>query len=111
MGRFAYADRLEDDTWLDLTARTVTVQSKLEAPYAIAERAAHHPDSADALSIAATMLSAQVDVYHRQEIQGHAAQLFARSTAENTAEQHQLRIALINTGAIEAAYKDVLLGP
>ncbi|WP_346164693.1 hypothetical protein [Streptomyces graminearus] len=53
----------------------------MEAPYAVAERAARHPDSADALVIAAAMLGAQVDVFHRQDIQGHAALLFAQSTA------------------------------
>ncbi|MFK3680018.1 hypothetical protein ACI2IP_20005, partial [Microbacterium sp. NPDC090218] len=82
-----------------------------EAPYAVAERAARHPDSADALLIAAAMLGAQVDVFHRQEIQGHAALLFAQSTAEGAAEHEQLRIALINAGAIEAAYKDPPASP
>ncbi|MGA6172577.1 hypothetical protein ACPEIF_20305 [Streptomyces sp. NPDC012600] len=110
-GRFAYADRLDDAIWLDLTARTVTSQPKPEVPYAVAERAARHPDSADALLIAAVMLGAQVDVFHRQEIQGHAARLFAQSIAEGTAGYEQLRIALINAGAIEAAYKDPPAGP
>ncbi len=110
-GRFAYADRLDDAAWLDLTARTVARQPEVEAPYAVAERAAHHPDSADALLIAAAMLAAQVDVFHRQEIQGHAARLFAQNTTEGTAEHEQLRIALINAGAIEAAYKDLSAGP
>ncbi|MGI5262269.1 hypothetical protein [Streptomyces angustmyceticus] len=110
-GRFAYADRLDDAAWLDLTARTVTRQPEVEAPYAVAERAARHPDSANALLIAAAMLGAQVDVFHRQEIQGHAARLFAQSTAEGMAEHEQLRIALINAGAIEAAYKDPPAGP
>ncbi|NEE23015.1 hypothetical protein G3M58_93270 [Streptomyces sp. SID7499] len=110
-GRFAYADRLDDAAWLDLTARTVARQPEVEAPYAVAERAAHHPDSADALRIAAAMLAAQVDAFHRQEIQGHAARLFAQNTTEGTAEHEQLRIALINAGAIEAAYKDLSAGP
>ncbi|GHH27173.1 hypothetical protein [Streptomyces lanatus] len=110
-GRFAYADRLDDAAWLELTARTVARQPEVEAPYAVAERAARHPDSADALLIAAAVLGAQVDVFHRQEIQGHAARLFAQSTAEGTAGHEQLRIALINAGAIEAAYKDIHLGP
>ncbi|PCG86763.1 hypothetical protein CIB93_07435 [Streptomyces sp. WZ.A104] len=110
-GRFAYADRLDDAVWLELTARTVARQPEVEAPYAVAERAARHPDSADALLIAAAMLGAQVDVFHRQEIQGHAALLFAQSTAEGAAEHEQLRIALINAGAIEAAYKDPPASP
>lgn len=110
-GRFAYADRLDDAVWLELTARTVARQPEVEAPYAVAERAARHPDSADALLIVAAMLSTQVDVFHRQEIQGHAALLFAQSTAEGTAEHEQLRIALINAGAIEAVYKDPPAGP
>ncbi|RSM99054.1 hypothetical protein [Streptomyces sp. WAC 01420] len=110
-GRFAYADRLDDAVWLELTARTVARQPEVEAPYAVAERAARHPESADALLIAAAMLGAQVDVFHRQEIQGHAALLFAQSTAEGTAGHEQLRIALINAGAIEAAYKDPPAGP
>jgi hypothetical protein len=110
-GQFAYADRLDDAVWLELTARTVARQPKLEAPYQVAERAALHPDSADALRIAAALLGVQVDPFHRQEIQGHAARLFAQSNAEGTAEHEQLRIALINAGAIEAAYKDLLIGP
>lgn len=105
-GRFAYADHLDDATWLELTARTMDRQPDLEAPYAIAERAARHPDSANALLIAAVVLGAQVDSFHQQEIQGHAARLFARSTAEGTTEHERLRLALINAGAIEAAYKD-----
>ncbi|MEU9712583.1 hypothetical protein AB0E21_28835 [Streptomyces sp. NPDC047967] len=110
-GRFAYADRLDDAVWLELTARTVARQPEVEAPYAVAERAARHPDSADALLIAAAMLGAQVDVFHRQEIQGHAALLFAQSTVEGAAEYEQLRIALINAGVIEAAYKDPPASP
>lgn len=110
-GRFAYADRLDDAAWLELTARTVARQPDLEAPYAVAERAARHPHSADALLIAAAVLGVQVDPFHRREIQGHAARLFAQSTAEGTAEHEQLRIALINAGAIEAAYKDTPVGP
>ncbi|WP_329347154.1 hypothetical protein OG226_51365 [Streptomyces sp. NBC_01261] len=110
-GRFAYADPLDDVTWLELTARTVARQPEVEAPYAVAERAARHPDSADALRIAAALLNAPVDPFERQEIQGHAARLFARSSAEGTAEHEQLRIALINAGAIEAAYKDSPTGP
>ncbi|MCX4911929.1 hypothetical protein [Streptomyces sp. NBC_00878] len=110
-GRFAYADHLDDAAWLELTALTVVRQPDLEAPYAIAERAARHPDSADALLIAAAMLGAQVDSFDRQEIQRHAARLFAQSTAQGTAEHEQLRLALINAGAIEAAYKDPPPGP
>ncbi|MFF2998798.1 hypothetical protein ACFVTC_30255 [Streptomyces sp. NPDC057950] len=48
-----------------------------------------------------------MDTFHRQEIQAHAARIFARSTEESTAEHEQSRIALINAGAIEAAYKDI----
>ncbi|WP_406120308.1 hypothetical protein OIE52_51085 [Streptomyces canus] len=110
-GRFAYADRLDDITWLELTARTVAQQPEVEAPYAVAERAERHPDSADALRIAAALLSVPADPFERQEIQGHAARLFTRSNAEGAAEHEQLRIALINAGAIEAAYKDASTGP
>ncbi|WP_461086578.1 hypothetical protein [Streptomyces deserti] len=110
-GRFAYADHLDDAAWLELTARTVARQPDLEAPDAIAERAARHPDSADALLIAAAMLGVDVDSFHWQEIQRHAARLFAQSTAQGTAEHEQLRTALINAGAIEAAYNDPAPGP
>ncbi|XUZ26872.1 hypothetical protein ACQVDT_18755 [Streptomyces sp. RMIT01] len=110
-GRFAYADRLDDRTWLELTALTVALQPALEAPYQVAERAGRHPDSADALRIAAALLGTQVDLFHQREIEGHAARLFAQSTADGTSEHEQLRIALINAGAIEAAYKDPPTGP
>ncbi|MFD7757233.1 hypothetical protein [Streptomyces sp. NPDC059757] len=110
-GRFAYADHLDDVTWLALTARTVAQQPDLEAPYAVAERAARHPASADALRIAVALLGARVDQFHRLEIQRHAARLYVHSDAEGTAEHEQLRIALINAGAIEVAYKDIPNGP
>ncbi|MFF7043713.1 hypothetical protein ACIP4T_09835 [Streptomyces massasporeus] len=110
-GRFAYVDHLDDAAWLELTAHTVARQPDLEAPYAIAERAARHPDSADALLIVAAMLGVDVDSFDRQEIQRHAARLFAQSSAQGTAEHEQLRIALINAGAIEAAYNDPAPGP
>ncbi|MFK0047796.1 hypothetical protein ACIQU4_27670 [Streptomyces sp. NPDC090741] len=106
LGRFAYAECLDETRWLELTARTVEQQPVLEAAYRVAERAAGHPSSPQAMSIAAAMLEAPADRYHRLEIQRYAARVFAEAGEMEAPERERLRIALINSGAIEDAFGD-----
>ncbi|QUX26879.1 hypothetical protein KGD83_16030 [Nocardiopsis akebiae] len=106
-GRFAYASTLDEETWLELTDRTMTQLTSLEAPHRVAERAARSPSSPAARRIAAAALSAApINGFRRAEIIRHAADLFAHIPAGQTAERETLRRALINAGAIEQSYGD-----
>lgn len=68
--------------------------------------AVRHRWGADALRIAAVMLGTQAIRSTGTRSRGHTARLFAESTVEGTTEHEHLRIALINAGAIKAAYRD-----
>ncbi|MEU6071059.1 hypothetical protein ABZ864_43110 [Streptomyces sp. NPDC047082] len=104
-GDFAYADTLDQDTWLELTARTITQHPGLENADRVAERASRTPASPAAQIIAAATLNhGPTDGYHRGETIRHAATLFTHSPAQNTPEHEALRLALINAGAIDDVY-------
>ncbi|MGP2442407.1 hypothetical protein [Streptomyces sp. JW3] len=105
-GHFAFADSVDQDTWLELTAATVVQQPDLEDADHAAERAARTPASPAAQLIAAAALDdGPADGYHRTETIRHAAALYADAPAENTPEHEALRVALINAGAIDDAYR------
>ncbi|MET9378877.1 hypothetical protein ABZX98_32885 [Streptomyces sp. NPDC002992] len=105
-GRFAFAETFDEDTWLELTARTVAQQPDLDDSDRVVKRAARTPDSAYAQVIAAAALgTAPVDGHWRGEIIRYAGDLFA-GASEGGSEYEVLRVALINAGAIEAAYRD-----
>ncbi|MER5662796.1 hypothetical protein [Streptomyces mirabilis] len=105
VGHFAFADSLDQDAWLELTAATLTQQPDLEDADHIAERAARSPASPTAELIAAAALDhGPADGYRRTETIRHAAALFSRAPAEDCPEHEALRVALINAGAIEDAY-------
>ncbi|MFD7137324.1 hypothetical protein [Streptomyces sp. NPDC059894] len=105
-GHFAFADSVDQDTWLELTAATVVQQPDLEDADHAAERAARTPASPAAQLIAAAALDdGPADGYRRTETIRHAAALYAGAPAENTPEHEALRVALINAGAIDDAYR------
>ncbi|MGW0423287.1 hypothetical protein [Streptomyces sp. NPDC003015] len=102
-GHFAFTDVLKEDTWLELTAATIGQQPDLDD----AERAARTPHSLAAQLIAATVLDdTSSEGYRRALTIRHAAALFAHAPTESTPEREALRVALINAGAIEDAYRD-----
>ncbi|MET8331293.1 hypothetical protein [Streptomyces sp. NPDC005181] len=104
-GHFAYADTLNQDTWLELTAATLAQQPDLEDTDRVAERAARAPASSTARLIAAAALNHRpAHGYRRTETVRHAAALFAHTPIEDTPEHEALRVALINAGAIQDAY-------
>ncbi|MFD8005259.1 hypothetical protein [Streptomyces mirabilis] len=77
VGHFAFADRLDQDAWLELTAATLTQQPDLEDADHIAERAARSPASPTAELIAAAALNhGPADDYRRTETIRHAAAHF-----------------------------------
>lgn len=102
---FAFADSLDEDIWLELTAASLTQQPDLEDADYVAERAAHTPASRAAQLIAAAALDhGRADGHRRTATIRHAATLYADAPAGNTPEREALRIALINAGAIDDAY-------
>jgi hypothetical protein len=106
-GHFAFADILDQDTWLELTAATLTQQPDLEDAYRIAERATRSPHSPAAQLIAAAALDhGPLDGYQRTRTVRHAAALYAGSPTQDTPERVVLRTALINAGAIDDAYRN-----
>ncbi|MCC9711840.1 hypothetical protein E4N62_45505 [Streptomyces sp. MNU76] len=106
-GHFAFADSLDEDTWLGLTAATITQQPDQEDADHVAERAARTPTSGAAQLIAAATLDhGPADSHRRTATIRHAAALYANAPAGNTPEREALRIALINAGAIDDAYRN-----
>ncbi|MFE7854087.1 hypothetical protein [Streptomyces sp. NPDC057403] len=102
VGRFAFADILEEGTWLELTAVTLSQQPDLEDAYRIAERAARSPHSPAAQLIAAAALDhGLLEGYRRIRTIHHATAVYAGSPVRDTPEHNALRTALINAGAID----------
>ncbi|MET8982610.1 hypothetical protein ABZX85_44235 [Streptomyces sp. NPDC004539] len=88
MGHFAFADSLDEDTLLELTAATLAQQPDLEDADHITERAARTPRSPAAQLIAAAALDhGPAGGYRRSETIRHAATLYANAPAENTPER------------------------
>ncbi|QXQ94862.1 hypothetical protein [Streptomyces sp. WY228] len=103
-GHFAFAETFDEDTWLELTARTVAQQPDLDDSDRMVKRAARTPGSAYAQVIAAAALdTAPAGGYRRGEIIRYAGNLFAAASG-GAPEYEALRVALINAGAIEVAY-------
>ncbi|PVC80802.1 hypothetical protein DBP12_36940 [Streptomyces sp. CS014] len=104
-GYFAFTKTLDEDTWLELTARTVAQQPDLDNSDQVTKRAGRTPGSVHAQVIAAAALdTAPADGYRRAEIIRYAGDVFAQGSS-GTPQYENLRIALINAGAIEEAYR------
>ncbi|MFJ8787054.1 hypothetical protein [Streptomyces sp. NPDC102476] len=105
-GRFAFADILDQDTWLELTAATLAQQPDLTDADYVAKRAARSPHSPAAQRIAAAALDhGPLKGYRRTQTVRYAAALYAGTPAQDTPEHDALRTALINAGAIDDVYR------
>ncbi|MEU3402132.1 hypothetical protein [Streptomyces filamentosus] len=103
-GHFAFAESLEQEAWLELTARTVAQQPGLDDSDRVVRRAARTPGSGHALVVAVAALeTAPLDGFWRGEIIRYASDLFAGASGGGS-EYEALRVALINAGALEAVY-------
>lgn len=78
-GAFSFAMGLDDPSWLELTRRTVERTPFVEAPDHVAQRAAQHPESADARAILTCLLplcddpmASELAPHRRAEIARHA---------------------------------------
>ncbi|MGW0581155.1 hypothetical protein ACWD25_35605 [Streptomyces sp. NPDC002920] len=104
VGHFAFAACLDQDLWLELTVATLAQQPDLEDADYLVRRAARTPASPGAQFIAAAALDhGPVDGYRARTVR-RAAGLYATAPDQNTPEREELRLALINAGAIDDAY-------
>ncbi|NUU24702.1 MAG: hypothetical protein HOV68_24850, partial [Streptomycetaceae bacterium] len=103
-GRFAFATGIDDATWLELTARTTAAQPAVETGLGrhVAERAARHPDSPHTATILAALLNAPRDTYRWDGIEHVAQEAHSRMPAGPGRDA--LTTALVNAGAVEAAF-------
>jgi hypothetical protein len=97
-GAFAHATAIDDDTWLELMARTADQTRSLDAAQAIANRAAEHLGEPRAYRIATALLQVPLDDYRTAEVQTTAETLFTASAPDASAERLALQLALINCG-------------
>ncbi|MFC8949506.1 hypothetical protein [Streptomyces rochei] len=106
-GHFAHL-ALADDVWLPLARRSAEHTPAQERAAEVAERATRHPQSPDALLLAAHLLTRPApDLEYDGDMRRHARTLLeaavALPAADRPAETERLRRALIDAGEIQAA--------
>ncbi|WP_174867977.1 hypothetical protein [Streptomyces lasalocidi] len=105
-GWFAHLD-LDDAAWLPL-ARASAEHTPPHTPGTVAERAAAHPVSRDALLLTARLVARPANIWDPPTVPPHACSLFRGAAAAltdpaDTDAVTQLRDALINAGEAEIA--------
>ncbi len=97
---------LTDEAWLPLARRSAEHTPAQDNADKVAERAAAHPGSPDALLLAAHLLTCPAPEYDA-DIRHHARALLQAATAlpetERPAEAEQLRRAMIEAGEVDLA--------
>lgn len=107
-GAGAFADTgLDEDLWLSLTRASAEHTPTLMDADLVAERAARHPDSEDALLLTAQLITHLTGAGQDAAGRRHARTLLdaaaARPADEHPAALRALREALVNSGDIDAA--------
>ncbi|MFF7764144.1 hypothetical protein [Streptomyces griseorubiginosus] len=109
-GTGAFADAAIDDVlWLELaraSAEQSTASALVDADL-VAERAAGHPGSSDALLLAALLVSHPGGMWRHDAVRRHARALLDAAAplveGERLAALEKLRTALVNSGDVDAA--------
>ncbi|MGW1290196.1 hypothetical protein ACWD4N_42990, partial [Streptomyces sp. NPDC002586] len=107
-GAGAFARRAVDDAvWLPLTLASAEHTPALTDAATVAERAAGHSDSRDALLLTARLVACPTQVWAQEAVLRHARTLLqaaaARPSHEHPHAVEELRQALINAGEVDAA--------
>ncbi|MFJ8902960.1 hypothetical protein [Streptomyces sp. NPDC102370] len=107
-GAGAFADAaIQERVWLELMRASAAHSPALTDADLVAERAAAHPDRADALLLAAQLVTHAPGTWQEVAIRRHArALLDAANTpphAEHPAAREELKTALVNAGDVDAA--------
>ncbi|WP_329020286.1 hypothetical protein [Streptomyces sp. NBC_01601] len=108
-GAGAFADvALPDEVWLPLARASAEHTPAQEDADRVAERAAAHPASADAIVLAAHLLTRPAPAaWYDFEVRRHARALLqaaARTGHEHPDAVEELRRALVNAGEVDAAH-------
>jgi hypothetical protein len=101
-GWLSGSSALDDDTWTDLTRRTLTAtRGRIDWAHKVAERAAAQPPSTGALAILNQLVRGLADDWDRRSVTELAAQALdqARHLA-HTPEYGRLRSALLERGVL-----------
>ncbi|MET8647670.1 hypothetical protein [Streptomyces sp. NPDC004675] len=104
----AFADAaLDEDLWLSLMRASAEHTPILTDADLVAERAARHPDSENALLLTAQMVTHPAGTGQNAAVRHHARTLLDAATAlpqdERPSEIQKLRTALVNAGDVDAA--------
>ncbi|MGY5124336.1 hypothetical protein [Streptomyces nigrescens] len=107
-GAGAFADAgLDENLWLSLMRASAEHTPTLTDADLVAERAARHPDSEDALHLTAQMVTHPAGTGQNAAVRHHARALLDAATAlpqdERPSEVQKLRTALVNAGDVDAA--------
>ncbi|MEK2495152.1 hypothetical protein WN990_36985 [Kitasatospora purpeofusca] len=103
-----FADALPDEVWLPLARRSAEHTPALDNADKVAERAAGHPRSPDALLLTGHLLIRPApDPEYDTDVRRHARTLLqaaaALPEAERPAQEEQLRRALVEAGEVDLA--------
>lgn len=105
-GAFAHT-AFDESVWLELTRSSAEHSPTLRHPELVAERAAAHPGSHDALLLTELLVTHAPGTRMSTAVRGHARTLLdataALPAAERPAPWQELRKALVNAGDLAAA--------
>nr|AHE39225.1 hypothetical protein pFRL3_448 [Streptomyces sp. FR1] len=107
-GTGAFADAaIEETAWLELTRASAEHSPALTDADLVVERAAAHPDRADALLLAAALVTQAPGTWREAAVRRHARALLDAATALPQGERpcgvQELTTALVNAGDVDAA--------
>jgi len=102
LGRWAFVGAVDDNTWVDLTMRTLNAAGRIDNVFSVADRAAELPPGAARHELLLRLLGAK-EPWERQHVARKAIEVLRRS-AGHTADDslRRLRTRLIELGYHEA---------
>jgi hypothetical protein len=103
IGWLARVDRLDGNTWLDLTLSAIQAAGgQLQHAGAIAERASNHPNDERAIRIVAGILQADIKLWHLQDVGRAGLQLLQSDDPSTRAACAELREQLLRREFFDA---------
>jgi hypothetical protein len=107
IGWLSRVERIDGDTWLDLTLSAVTAaHGQLAQADDVAQRAAKHPDDDRAIRIVAGLLDADVKLWHLEDIGRAGLQLLNSHDPGARAAREDLREQLLKREFFDALSPD-----
>jgi len=96
-------DRIDRDTWLDLTlTATRNARGTLEQANRVAERAATYPDDERAMNIVTGLLDGDLKLWHLEDVGRAGLQLLRGNDAATQAARANLREQLLKREFFDA---------